>query len=336
MNVPAITFVIPSYNEERNIHGICEAIKDEMRVYPELDYEMLFIDDGSSDKTLVTIERLSFQCPRVKFVSFTRNFGKEAAIFAGLQNARGDAVIMMDADLQHPPTLIHDLLAGYREGYHQVVAKRDRKGDSKARSLLSSLYYKMVNKTIDVKLSDGEGDFRLLSRKAVDALLALTEGHRFSKGLYAWIGLDRKTICYENVPRQEGETKWSIGKLLNYGIDGIVGFNSKPLRLCFYLGALILLMSLGYIIWAFIEILKYGVQVPGYFTLISAVLFLGGIQLVSLGIIGEYIGRIYNETKKRPHYLVKVSNVDKEGESPAMYAPSSEAFRGRARGSSNV
>lgn len=331
MKVPAISFVIPSYNEERNIHGICEAIKDEMRIYPELDYEILFIDDGSSDGTLATIERLSFQCPRVKFVSFTRNFGKEAAIFAGLQNARGDAVIMMDADLQHPPELIHELIKGYREGYHQVVAKRDRKGDSKARSFMSSLYYKMVNKAIDVKLTDGEGDFRLLSRKAVNSLLELTEGHRFSKGLYAWIGLERKTISYENVPRQEGETKWSIGKLLNYGIDGIVAFNSKPLRLCFYLGALILLLSLGYISWTFVQIIKHGVDVPGYFTLISAVLFLGGIQLVSLGIIGEYIGRIYNETKKRPHYLVKVSNVNVEPETSTLHAKAAEAFQRKAR-----
>jgi len=316
MSVSTISFVIPSYNEESNIHHICEAIKDEMRLYQNrqvaFDYEILFIDDGSTDGSLATIERLSFQCPKIKFVSFTRNFGKEAAILAGLQNAVGDAVILMDADLQHPPTMIHDLIDGFREGYHQVVAKRDRKGDSRTRSFLSSLYYKMVNKAIDVQLSDGEGDFRLLSRTAVNALLELTEGHRFSKGLYAWIGLERKTIMYENVPRQNGETKWSIGKLLNYGIDGVVAFNYRPLRMCFYLGAIILIMSLGYIGWTFVQIIDHGVKVPGYFTLITAILFLGGVQLVCLGIIGEYIGRIYNETKKRPHYLVKVSNVEKE------------------------
>lgn len=312
MNSLSISFVIPSYNEEKNIDRVCEAIKDEMRIYRQTDYEILFVDDGSTDGTLAAIQRLSFQCPRVKFVSFTRNFGKEAAILAGLQNASGDAVILMDADLQHPPALIHELIAGYKEGYHQVVAKRDRKGDSKTRSFLSSLYYKIVNKTIEVELCDGEGDFRLLSRKAVDSLLALTEGHRFSKGLYAWIGLERKTISYSNVPRENGQTKWSLGKLLNYGIDGIVGFNYKPLRLCFYLGAVILLMSLVYIGWTFFQIMADGVKVPGYFTLISAILFLGGIQLVCLGIIGEYIGRIYNETKKRPHYLVKESNVEKE------------------------
>jgi len=316
MSSLAISFVIPSFNEEKNIDGVCEALKDEVRIYQntgrELDYEILFVDDGSSDGTLATIQRLSFQCPKVKYVSFTRNFGKEAAILAGLQNASGDAVILMDADLQHPPALIHDLLDGYFEGYHQVVAKRDRTGESRTRSILSSLYYKLVNKAIDVELQDGEGDFRLLSRKAVDALLTLTEGHRFSKGLYSWIGLERKTISYKNIPRQNGETKWSLGKLLNYGIDGIVGFNYKPLRACFYLGAVILLLSLAYIGWTFVQIVQHGVKVPGYFTMISAVLFLGGIQLVSLGIIGEYIGRIYNETKKRPHYLVKVSNVERE------------------------
>lgn len=274
-------------------------------------YEVIFIDDGSTDDTIETLRGLMFTYPEARYVSFTRNFGKEAAIFAGLQHASGGAIIMMDGDLQHPVSMIPKLLKGYEEGYDQVIAKRNRKGDSRVRSVISTTFYRIVNKTVDVQLTNGEGDFRLLSRKAVDALLQLSEGNRFSKGLYSWIGLEQKTISYENVVREQGETKWSFSKLLNYGIDGIVSFNNKPLRLCFYMGSFILLLSLLYIIAMFIQIVRHGVDVPGYFTTITAVLFLGGIQLLSLGVIGEYIGRIYNETKKRPHYLVKQSNIER-------------------------
>ncbi|WP_445487687.1 glycosyltransferase family 2 protein [Niallia sp. 03133] len=310
MNHLTISFIIPAFNEEANIAGVIDAIYTEMKLLA-YHFEILFIDDGSTDGTIETIQQLAFDFPEVKYLSFTRNFGKEAAVLAGLQHAKGEAVIMMDADLQHPPSLIDPLIRGFEEGYDQVIAKRNRKGDSRIRSLLSSSYYRLVNKAVDVRLSDGEGDFRLLSRRAVQALLTLSEGNRFSKGLYSWIGLEQKTICYENVAREHGETKWSFSKLLNYGIDGIISFNNKPLRLCFYMGTFILLLSLLYIGITFFQILQNGIAVPGYFTTISAVLFLGGIQLVCMGIIGEYIGRIYYETKKRPHYLIKQTNMDK-------------------------
>ncbi|MCG3086884.1 glycosyltransferase family 2 protein [Sporosarcina cyprini] len=307
-----ISFVIPSYNEAGNIASVMDAIAKEMR-HQQAYFEVLFVDDGSTDGTMDEIRSVLLTYPEAEYVSFTRNFGKEAAILAGLQHANGQAVIIMDADLQHPPSLIPELLQGFEEGYHQVVAKRNRKGDSKVRSFLSSSYYRLVNQAIDVRLSDGEGDFRLLSRKAVDSLLLLSESNRFSKGLYAWIGLEQKTITYENVVRQHGETKWSFGKLLNYAIDGIVSFNTKPLRLCFYMGLLSLGAALLYIAITLLGIFKNGVAVPGYFTTISSVLFLGGVQLVSLGIIGEYVGRIYNETKKRPHYLVGQSSTEVKG-----------------------
>ncbi|SDP78899.1 Glycosyltransferase involved in cell wall bisynthesis [Litchfieldia salsa] len=304
-----ISFIIPSYNEAENIPKVLEAINKEM--YSQFyNYEVIFIDDGSTDETMETIKRLAFHFEEVRYISFTRNFGKESAMLAGLQSASGDAVIMMDADLQHPPSLICQLLRGYEEGYDQVIAKRNRTGDSPIRSFISSCYYRIVNHTVDVKLSDGEGDFRLLSRKAVNALLTLSEGNRFSKGLYSWIGYEQKTISYDNVVREHGETKWSFPKLLNYAIDGIVSFNHKPLRVCFYTGAFVLLLALLYISITFVQILRTGITVPGYFTLISAVLFLGGVQLVCMGIIGEYIGRIYSETKKRPHYLIQQTNVD--------------------------
>lgn len=312
MNHLFISFVIPSYNEEGNIHNMMKALSDIM-VTNGKPYEVLFVDDGSNDHTMDEIREALIEYPEVEYISFTRNFGKEAAILAGLEHAKGDAIILMDADLQHPPDLIPQLIRGYEEGYDQVIAKRNRKGDAKIRSLLSRLFYWSVNKNVDVELRDGEGDFRLLSRRAVDSLLQLSEGNRFSKGLYSWIGLEQKAICYDNVARQHGETKWSFKHLLNYAVDGVVSFNMKPLRLCFYTGLLSLFLAISYIVVTLIEIIRNGVDVPGYFTTISAVLFLGGVQLLSLGIIGEYVGRIYNETKKRPHYLVRRSSAEVKG-----------------------
>ncbi|MGQ0420332.1 glycosyltransferase family 2 protein, partial [Bacillus sp. HC-Mk] len=214
--------------------------------------------------------------------------------------------------LQHPPTLIKELLEGYNDGYDQVIAKRTRTGDSPVRSFVSRLYYKVMNKFVDIELVDGIGDFRLLSRRAVDSLLSLSEYNRFSKGLFSWIGYNELIIEYENVLRSDGESKWTFSKLLNYGIDGVISFNNKPLRLSIYLGLLTTILGLLYVITTFVQIILGGVEVPGYFTLISAILFIGGIQLIFLGVIGEYIGRIYYETKRRPHFIVaekKVSEV---------------------------
>lgn len=308
-----ISIVVPAYNEEANIMSMFEKLAEELQLCPYA-YEIIFINDGSSDGTLQKILELSQQHACVKYISLTRNFGKEAAILAGLKRAKGDAAILMDSDLQHPPELIGQLIGGAEEGFHQVVAKRSRKGDSKFRSLLSVSYYKLVNSITDVDFVDGEGDFRLLSRKAINSILALSESNRFSKGIFSWIGLSKKIITYDNVVRVEGNSKWSFGSLVNYGIDGIISFNLKPLRACFYTGFLVLLISLVYIGVTFYEIMKDGVGAPGYFTTISAILFLGGVQLISLGVIGEYIGRIYNETKNRPNFLVDISNVDEYDE----------------------
>lgn len=319
MNLLTISIIIPSYNEANNLPSMVAAIEKEMEQV-DYHYEIIFIDDGSSDRTLEVLCKLAFNRRKLKYISFTRNFGKEAAILAGLRHAKGSGVIIMDADLQHPPAMIHQLINGFEEGYEQVIAKRNRQGDSLGRAFMASLYYRLVNKMIDVRLTDGEGDFRLLSRKAVNSLLTLSEGDRFSKGLYSWIGLEQKVISYENKLRFNGKSKWSFAKLLDYGIDGIVSFNHKPLRMCFYLGTSILLLSVIYISIIFFQIVKEGIAVPGYFTTVSAVLFLGGIQLVCLGVIGEYIGRIYNETKKRPHYLIKQTNVEKEEKHHAIHS----------------
>ncbi|WP_059105377.1 glycosyltransferase family 2 protein [Shouchella shacheensis] len=311
MDKPLLSVIVPSYNEEQNVEAFYFALRDVLAT-THYRWEVIFVDDGSSDETLPLIQRLSTWHSSVKYVSFTRNFGKEAAILAGFQHAKGDCAVIIDADLQHPVELIGELLQGYEEGYDQVIACRDRKGESLVRSAVSRLYYKLINRVVDVTLENGAGDFRLLSRRAMDALLVMSEGNRFSKGLFSWIGFEQKTVHYENVSRKNGDSKWSASKLINYGIDGIISFNMKPLRLCLYAGGFILTIAMLYIFIMFIQILRTGVDVPGYFTMISAVLFLGGIQLVSLGIIGEYIGRIYNETKRRPHYLVKETNSSRE------------------------
>lgn len=308
-----ISIVVPAFNEEANIASMYAKLAKELEALP-YRYEIMFINDGSSDGTLQEILKLAEAHDSVKYISLTRNFGKESAMLAGLKRIKGDAAIVMDSDLQHPPTLIKEMVQGYEEGFNQVVAKRSRTGDSKVRSLLSSLYYKLINSITDVDLQDGEGDFRLLSRKAVNAILALSESNRFSKGLFSWIGLSKKTINYENVLRTDGDSKWSLNSLVNYGIDGIVSFNMKPLRICFYTGFLVLFLSLIYIFFTLYNILQEGIGAPGYFTTITAILLLGGIQLISLGVIGEYIGRIYNETKQRPHFLVDISNVDEYDE----------------------
>ncbi|UIJ66412.1 glycosyltransferase family 2 protein [Bacillus cereus] len=306
-----LSIVVPCYNEEKVLRAFSSETSLEIHKLTT-DYEFVFVNDGSKDDTLNILRDLASADSSVHYISFSRNFGKEAAMLAGLKYATGDAIVIMDADLQHPPTLIKELLEGYNEGYDQVIAKRTRTGDSPVRSFVSRLYYKVMNKFVDIELVDGIGDFRLLSRRAVDSLVSLSEYNRFSKGLFSWIGYNELIIEYENVLRSDGESKWTFSKLLNYGIDGVISFNNKPLRLSIYLGLLTTILGLLYVITTFVQIILGGVEVPGYFTLISAILFIGGIQLIFLGVIGEYIGRIYYETKRRPHFIVaekKVSEV---------------------------
>jgi len=309
-----LSVIIPCYNESMVIlktHSKLLEILTRDSEEKAYDYELIFVDDGSKDETLNMLKSVAKKERQTKYISFSRNFGKEAAMLAGLQYASGDLVIIIDADLQHPPELIPKMIELSGKGYDQVIAKRNRTGDSKRKTLFAKLYYKLVNRIVDVKIIDGIGDFRLLSRKAVDAILALQEYNRFSKGIFSWIGFKETVIEYENQQRAAGESKWSFKNLLSYGIDGLLSFNNKPLRLCFYSGALSMFISLTYIIIMLIRISLYGILVPGYFTTISAILFLGGLQLISTGILGEYIGRIYYEVKKRPHYLVDTTNIDK-------------------------
>lgn len=309
-----VSVIIPCYNEGMVIREThCKLLETLLDDGKEKGYgfELIFVDDGSKDETLNIIQNCAREDRHTKYISFSRNFGKEAAMLAGLTYASGDMVAIIDADLQHPPELIPKMIDVCSEGYDQVIAKRNRAGESKRRSLSAKIYYKLVNHIVDVKMIDGVGDFRLLTRKAVDAIVSLQEYNRFSKGIFSWIGFKETTIEYENRQRAAGESKWSFKKLLSYGIDGLLSFNNKPLRICFLFGVFSMLVSLVYIIVTFVQIVIHGILVPGYFTTISAILFVGGIQLISIGVLGEYIGRIYYEVKKRPHYLIDSTNIEK-------------------------
>jgi glycosyltransferase involved in cell wall biosynthesis len=278
-----------------------------------VDLEVVLVDDGSRDGTARVLRELHAADPRVHYVTLSRNFGKESAMLAGLSYACGDAVVLMDADLQHPPRLLLEMLGLHEQGYDQVVARRTRDGDAFGRTLLSRLYYRLVNSLVEIRIEDGVGDFRLLSRRAVDALLQLGEYNRFSKGLFAWIGFPTATIDYPNEARYGGDTsRWTLRRLLNYGIDGVMSFNNAPLRLAIYVGLVVTALAFGYAGFLVLAAIVQGIVVPGYVTLVAAVIGLGGLQLLFLGVIGEYVGRIYYETKNRPHYLVAEASDDQQ------------------------
>ncbi|MGW1748507.1 glycosyltransferase family 2 protein [Streptomyces sp. NPDC002092] len=308
-----ISIVAPCYNEEdviERFHDQVQKVAEELLPLGH-DMEFVYVDDGSRDRTLAALERLADRDARVRYVSFSRNFGKEAALLAGLRHSTGDSVIVMDADLQHPPELIKRMVDLRKEGYDQVIAKRTRTGDRMTRTVTARLYYRLINRLVDVELVDGVGDFRLMSRRVVDAVLELTEYNRFSKGLFAWVGFPSTTFEYENAVREAGRSSWSLRSLLNYGIDGLLSFNNRPLRLALYLGMGLLVCALAYTAWIVGAALVNGVQTPGYVTIITAVTGVAGVQMIMLGVIGEYTGRIYYEVKRRPHFLVKASNVDR-------------------------
>ncbi len=307
-----LSVIVPCYNEEKSVHLFNGAVIAQLgRLDPaKYDYELIYVDDGSRDGTMERILGFAAENDRIMYLSFSRNFGKEAAMLAGLEHANGDCAIIMDADLQHPPALIPEMLQKYEEGYDQVIGKRDRKGESGKAAFFARTYYKLVNRMVDVKLVDGAGDFRLLSRKAIDAVLSLKEANRFSKGIFSWVGFNQVYLEYENKVRYADESRWSFKRLLRYGVDGIVSFNVQPLRLCVYLGGSLLVISMLYLLYLFIRILLYGIDVPGYFTTITLISVLGGVQLISLGIIGEYVGRIYAEVKKRPLYILSAANME--------------------------
>lgn len=307
-----LSIVVPCHNEAAGLPALYKRLT-EVAERLTADIELILVDDGSADETASTMRNLADIDDRVRYILLSRNFGKESAMLAGLRSAQGAAVVVMDADLQHPPELLPELLAAHHGGADQVVARRDRRGEPFRRRMLSRLYYRIVNGLVDVRLVDGDGDFRLLSRRALDALLELSEYNRFSKGLFAWIGFPVATVPMPNAEREYGTTSWTFRKLLNYGLDGVISFNSKPLRSAIHLGVILVIMSAAYLVWQIISTLMFGVDSPGYLTLLAAIIGLGGAQMILLGVIGEYIGRIFSETKKRPHYIVMESNLPRGG-----------------------
>ncbi|MFH8471629.1 glycosyltransferase [Streptomyces sp. NPDC018000] len=302
-----VSVVVPCFNEDEVIEAFHRALISALEP-TRRTFEICYVDDGSSDRTRARIRSLATADRRVRYTSFSRNFGKEAAMLAGLRMSRGEAVVLMDADLQHPPELLPRILELRQRGFDQVVARRDRTGEGALRAFLSSAYYRVMGRCMDVEVVDGEGDFRLLSRTAVDAVLALPETNRFSKGIFSWVGFDTVSFTYRNAQRAAGRSKWGGRRLLNYGIDGLISFNSRPLRLAIHVGLALALAALGYALWIIADVVLHGVAVPGYTTLLTAVVALGGIQLATLGVIGEYVGRIYSESKRRPHYVVRETN----------------------------
>lgn len=298
-----VSVVCPCHNEEGNVARLVNAVAEAFERRDQA-WELVLVNDGSKDATWSAISQASAADPRVVGINLSRNFGKESAMFAGLSHARGDVVVLMDADLQHPVELVPSMIDLLQEeGVEQVVARRTREGDGWLRSTLSRMYYRHMGRFMDVELRDGVGDFRALSRRAVDSLLSLGESNRFSKGLFEWIGFETRTIDYRNVARDAGASSWSLGSLFRYGMDGFVSFSDAPLRLSFHLGLTALALGVGYLLWLFASWVLHGVVAPGYLTTVGAVIVFAGVQMMMLGVLGEYVGRIYREVKGRPIYL---------------------------------
>ena len=312
-----LSIVVPCYNEEENVPLFYEELLKTVPFFEEreIELEILYVDDGSGDRTVEEVKKLRERDERVHLVSFSRNFGKEAAMYAGLTYADADYVILMDADLQHPPAMIPDMVAAVEEGYDCCAARRvSREGESKIRSLFSQLFYKLSNRMTDVQMPQNAVDFRIMSRNMVDSILSLAEVERFSKGIFAWVGFSTKWIPYENVERTLGTSKWSFWGLFKYALGGITSFSITPLRTVSVMGFLIFAGACLYILVTLIQTFLFGIDVPGYVTTLCAVLFLGGIIELSVGIIGEYVAHIYMEAKDRPIYILRQTNLPrKEG-----------------------
>lgn len=300
-----ISIVIPCYNEQETVNIFYKEIT---KIIENIDYEFefIFVNDGSKDQTILKIQKLCNQDDRVKLLDFSRNFGKESAMLAGLNYAKGDAVILMDVDLQDPPELIYEMVKYWEQGYENIYTKRkSRKGEPILRSYFSQKFYQLINQISEIEIVDGARDYRLFSRPVVNELIRLQESNRFSKGLFSWIGYSSICLEFDYQSRSAGTTKWSFFQLCNYAIEGITSFSNTPLRLATYTGLFIAISSFIYLIYIINHTLIFGNQVPGWSSTVCIILFLGGIQILFLGIIGEYIGRIYIEVKKRPNYIVK-------------------------------
>ena len=302
-----LSLIVPCYNEAENVAAFQEAV---LAAFDgcSYDYEIIFVDDGSKDATLHNLTKLYYEqkCP-VKVVSFSRNFGKEAGLYAGLQYASGEYCSLIDADLQQRPEIVRDMvqILDAQPEYDVVAAYQDRRGESKFLSFFKKGFYSVINRLSDVSLHADASDFRTFRRSVAESILKLGEYHRFSKGIFAWVGYNTHYIPYTACKRVAGTTKWSFSKLVNYAVEGIIGFSTKPLRYSIYIGSFTAIAAVLYLIAVIIEKIFWGIDVPGYATLIVLTLFLGSIQLFCIGIIGEYVGRTFEQTKERPIYIAK-------------------------------
>jgi polyisoprenyl-phosphate glycosyltransferase len=302
---PELSVVVPVLNEERNVPLIVERLTAVLEGCVG-SHEILFVDDGSTDGTMAAIAAIAAADERVRAVSFSRNFGKEIALAAGLDEARGEAAVLIDADLQHPPETIAAFVEKWREGYDMVYGQRtDRTTDGKTYSRLAQRFYRLFERLGEMPLPEGAGDFRLVSRRVIEALQRMPERARFSKGLYAWVGFRQTGVPYEVARRAHGETKWNYAKLFRFAFDGLTSFSTAPLRMATYTGIAISALAFLYAFVTIARTLVFGIDVPGFPSLIVSVMFFSGIQLIFLGVIGEYVGRIFAEVKERPLYIVR-------------------------------
>ena len=308
-----ITILVPAYNEEESLNALYERISKIMNSMENYEFELLFINDGSKDKTLSMIKELRSKDNRVCYVDFSRNFGKEIAMIAGLDYATGDCVIIMDADLQDPPELIPQMVELWEQGYDDVYAKRrSRAGETWLKKFTSKMYYKVLQSLTKVEIQKDTGDFRLLDRRCVNALRKMRENGRCSKSMFSWIGYNKKEIMYDRDPRFAGQTKWNYKKLIDLAIDGITSFTTSPLRIATYISIPTFLTLLIYFIYVIVKCIRLNIAIQAFQATILLILFFAVIQIILIGIMGEYLGRIFNESKNRPLYLVNEYNGEKE------------------------
>lgn len=306
-----VDIIVPCFNEEKVLDIYFTETKKIVSRIEGYEFNFIFVDDGSNDDTLKILKIYSEQYNCVRYISFSRNFGKESAMYAGLKNSTGDYVLIMDADMQNPPNLIEKMLQEVaQEGYDCCSANRTRKGDPFLKTYFSRKFYKLTNKICEVDMPDGAGDFRMMSREMVNAIVAMNEVQRFSKGIFSWVGFKTKWIYFDNVERAAGESKWSFWKLFSYAIDGITAFSTFPLRIASFIGMIISVSSFIYLIYIIIKTILLGKDIPGYASIITLLLFIGGIIILSCGILGEYISKIYMEVKNRPIYIIRETNID--------------------------
>ena len=301
-----ISILIPAYNEEAVLDTLYTRLGTLANELKKYDFEFLFVNDGSRDKTLKIIREFADIDTRVSYVNLSRNFGKEIAMIAGLDHVTGDATVIIDADLQDPPELIPEMIKHWEDGYDDVFARRNsREGETWFKKWSSKTFYQILEKVSHVPIQKDTGDFRLLDRRAVDALRQMRESQRYTKGMFSWVGFHKKEVTYDRDARAAGETKWNYPRLINFAIDGITSFTTAPLRLSTYVGFVVSVIAFIYLLVIIFQTILFGNDIAGYPSTLAVILFLGGVQLLSLGIIGEYIGRIFNETKQRPLYFIE-------------------------------